>query len=273
MIKFDSIKLKLSLKSLDFDMSKYAKCIKEVPGNEQVKYSLLDKPLGISSIEIFPSSKEVLVQCSSKVLREDYLRGINSNTLERLHTEMRKYIDCSCDDVANSMLLRGDVTENLYFDSREEKEVAIKCLKLGKSNVGFIVDDYTDKRESIIFRGRQTSYKNRQLYYNKEKELLLSRNKEIAGLINWRTNKVDRILRVEQNVTSFSKLREATGKRNIPAWSPAYKDNINVVKLCEALVSKEKPLYKRHIKIMEFVNQVSLFDEYDDYATALKHIG
>jgi hypothetical protein len=183
-MNLDSIKLKMSLENLDFDNSKYDELIRKRDNETQIKFQLIEKPLGISLIEILPITKEVMLQCSAKCLKENYLKGINKNTIEQLHSEITKYMPCTLDEVVNSQLLRCDITENLVFDSSEEMENSIQSLKLGKSNTGFKVDDYTDRRESIIFTGRQTSYKNRQLYYNKNKELNMRRNKEIRGYLN-----------------------------------------------------------------------------------------
>jgi len=159
------------------------------------------------------------------------------------------------------VLLRSDVTKNCICESREEKEDAIKALRLGKSNTAFKVDDYTDRRESIIFTGRQTSYKNRQIYYNKELELSLARNKEIAQILYPQRDTVSKIIRVEQNITSFDKLRQAIGKRD------------GEVALGEMLLSKNKPLYDRHKVIMKYANEVDLFSEYETWDDAMFDFG
>jgi len=276
MLNLDSIKIKMQLEDLDFNVSKYKTRIEFDESSSRTMYVLnqdVNKHLGLGRVEILPTNNEVLVQCSAKILQEQYLDGINGNTLERLRDNINPYIRCSVDDVANSILLRADVTQNLYFDTREQKENAIQALKLGKSNVAFKVDDYSDRRESIIFTGRQTSYKNRQLYYNKEKELGLTRNKEILSILY--KNKVDnihKILRVEQNITSFEKLRYAIGKKavNTKLIGAAGIDNVNAVKLREMVCSNQKPLLKRHQLIMQYANQVDLFTEYEDYDTMLK---
>jgi len=264
-MNLDSIKFKMQLEDLDFNRSKYDKSILEGEHRTLTKYILNSSSkvqMGLSSIEILPANNEVLVQCSAKILDEKYLEGINSNTLEILHNKITPFIGCSFSDVENSTLLRADVTKNLHFDSRSAKEEGIYSLKLGKGNIGFKFDDYTDKRESIIFTGRQKSYKNRQIYYNKEKELNMSRNKEILKLLYANNVKgIGNILRVEQNITSFDKLRSAVGKKT------------GEVKLGEMVNSKENPILKRHQIIMKYANELDIYSMYDCFEDAEMYEG
>jgi hypothetical protein len=100
----------------------------------------------------------------------------------------------------------------------------------------------------------------------------MRRNKEIRGYLNdW--DYIGRIMRVEQNVVSFSKMRQAFGQHCVPHWTIRKTDTINNIYLGNALNSKEKPLYKRHLKIMEYACQVSLFDKYDNWEEAVRYKG
>jgi len=264
-MNLDSIKFKMQLENLDFNCSKYDKSILEGEHRTLTKYILNSSSkvqMGLSSIEILPANNEVLVQCSAKILEEKYLEGINSNTLEILHNKITPFITCSFSDIENSTLLRSDVTKNLHFDTRTAKEEGIYSLKLGKGNIGFKFDDYTDRRESIIFTGRQKTYKNRQIYYNKEKELNMSKNKEILKMLYAHNVKgIGNILRVEQNITSFDKLRSAIGKK------------VGEVKLGEMVNSKENPILKRHQIIMKYANEVNLFDDERDWKELHNYYG
>lgn len=258
-MNLDSIKFVMHPDSLDFKESKYDRSIVEhVDGKVDTKFILEPwkrlKQLGLNRIEILPRNNEVIVCCSAKMLQEQYLECININNVERLHCGLKLHVSCSLDDVLDSTLCKADITTNLYFDDVAE---TMKSLKLGKSNTGFKVDDFTDRKGSMIFVGRQTSYKNRQIYYNKFTELKLAHNRDILGILHKNNVKdIDRILRVEQNITCFEKLRQAMG------W---HKDIKGEVKLGQILNSNAKPLYRRHSKIMEYANQVDLFNEYKDW--------
>jgi hypothetical protein len=283
-MNLDTIKFGMQTESLDFPYNLYDKSeLQKADANTTFTKFMLNpncnNQIGLKSIQIHPYNNEVIVECSAKILEEQYLDGINPNTLERLHNSIKPYIHCSLNDVEKSTLFKADITKNLYFDTQEQKEFAIQSLKLGKSNVGFKVDDYTDKRESIIFTGRQTSYKNRQIYYNKEKELYSSKskNREILNiLIKHKVKDIDKILRVEQNVTSFDKLRQATGKhirdkemRDL-LFLPSY---VNNVLLGEALYSEKNPILERHQIIMKYANQVNLYDKYETFDDAMFDYG
>jgi len=135
----------------------------------------------------------------------------------------------------------------------------MKALTLGKSNTTFKVDDFTEKKGSIIFTGRQITYKNRQIYYPKEEDMSRKDNKEIYNIVsrNKEAMKIlPNILRVEQNITSFDKMRQAAGIKS------------GIVTMSDMLLSKEKPLYDRHQIIMRYANQIDLFDtihNWNDY--------
>jgi len=276
-MQLDSTKIKLQLENLEYEKSLYSTQTKITPDlSEQTKFTLFEKPLGLKHIEILPTTNEVLVEFSAKILKDQYLMGINKNTVERVYSEIKPYIKCSFDDILNSIVLRTDITENLMFDSQTDKENALKSLILGKSNTGFKVDDFVSKNsESIIFTGRQVSYKNRQIYYNKEKELFLARNKEIMKYLQKQHNEIAKILRVEQNVSSFDKIRQAIGKNKVNSQLVGNfdKPNINSVKLNEMLLSTHKPLYERHRIIMKYANEIDLFNEFDDFFIALIKYG
>ena len=271
-MQLDSTKIKLQLENLDYENSLYSEQTRKTPDrSEQTKFTLYQRPLGLKHIEILPTTNEVLIEFSAKILQEQYLQGINKNTVERLHHQIKPYIKFSLDDLLNAIVLRTDIAENLIFDSQQDKENALKSLILGKSNTGFKVDDFVAKKaESIIFTGRQVSYKNRQIYYNKEKELFMARNKEIMKFIKSQYSEISKILRVEQNVSSFDKLRQAIGKKPANQKLVSNFDNPNSVRLNEMLLSTNKPLYERHKIIMKYANEVSIFDEYDDISVAEK---
>ena len=271
-MNLDTIRIKMQLENLDFNKSLYnTQMLVSPDGETRTKFVLAKHPLGLNGIELLPETNEAIVSISAKILKEQYLDGVSVNTLGRVHRELKPYINHTLAELEDSCVLRTDITENLYFDTCRDKEFAIQSLKLGKSNTGFKVDDFTDKKESIIFTGRQTSYKNRQIYYNKEKELMLAHNKEIRQCLG-KWDKIDKILRVEQNVTSLDKLRQAIGKNkvNTQLVSNFNKSGVNSVKLSEMLTSKQKPLLERHRIIMKYANQVSIFDEYDDWDYAVK---
>jgi hypothetical protein len=86
---------------------------------------------------------------------------------------------------------------------------------------------------------------------------------------------------VEQNITSFDKLRDAIYKKKInkllgsdsgvknKRMAVAYSESCNEVKLCEVLNSKENPLLKRHQIIMKYANKVNLFEKYENIYDAI----
>jgi len=278
-MNLDSIKIKVHLSELDFPKSQYKKQILEDGVSKHIKYVLEGPCLGLSRIEILPETSSAVVQCSSKILKEDYLSGINENTVGRLHSSLVSYFSIKEDELLRAHLLRADITENLYFDNRAEKELAVRSLCYGKSNIAFKVDDYTQRGDGIVFTGHQKSYKNRQIYYNKEKELRLAKNKDMWQYLDGRWDDISRILRVEQNVVSYKRLWEALGDRPVRSveYVPWHQRTPKPVILEQMLDSSNpsRPLLKRHNKIMEYANSLELFDDYNvgDAKLMLEHKG
>ena len=169
------------------------------------------------------------------------------------------------EDVTEAQLLRTDITENLDCGSRDEKELMIQSSKLGKSNTGYMVTDFTDKKEGIIFKSRRITHPTRQQLYNKEKEMLRPSNKELRSFL-YKNKEAMRllpnILRVEQNITTFEGLRRAF----------EIKEKGEII-LGDVLNSEAKPLLKEHESIMKFANEVCIFDEFDDLKVALLEFG
>jgi len=121
----DSNKFKMKLENLDYDPDLYnTSILLEPDGSQMVKYILRqDKKqhIGLKRIEILPKTQEVIVECSAKILQEQYLEGIIPNTIEQVSDVVGEYIELSVYDVTEAQLLKTDITENLNCGSRQNK--------------------------------------------------------------------------------------------------------------------------------------------------------
>lgn len=144
------------------------------------------------------------------------MRGINSNTVEQLYDVVVQYVCCSFDNILNAKVFKVDITKNLIFDDKSEKESVLQSLLLGKSNANYWIEDYLELGQGVVFKGKQKSYKNRIIYYNKAVEMYLLKNKEILSCVKRGADfhLLSKILRVELNLEDFERIKKAIGKEN-----------------------------------------------------------
>lgn len=224
-----------------------------------------ERPHGVKNIIINRSSGNTMIEISAKILNEDYLEGINLNQLDRVVDTINNsnLISLSSNALDDAEVLRGDINKNIEMENVRD---AIDALKLGKTNSKFLVTDYnTSANNGIVFQGKQTSYKNRQIYYNKHIEMAAGKNQEfIQSIPNQEKflKSLKHILRVEQNITSKKLMRQQFG--------------IDENKLLSILKSSSNPVLDRHQKIMKHAKQSELFkyvDKYDKVQEVINHFG
>jgi hypothetical protein len=204
------------------------------------------KDYGLKNIEIHNDYSTI--EISAKILKSDYHRSICLNTLDHVLFEINKgqVVELNANSLDTADVLRCDTTKNIKVEDIKE---SIEALQLGKSNTGFKVDEYKRaNNRGITFTGRQKTYKNRQIYYDKTTELNQAKNKNFVKDSGYKVfNDFKNTLRVEQNLTSLDRIRKAFKTTN---------------KLNDVLTSKENPNYERHKVITKFANQVSIFNQF-----------
>lgn len=265
MTTFDTVNLKF-FSSLGFNQAKFDCVSRNRDGaciDERYELIAENKMPGITAIHVMPDSEETVVKFSAKVLRDDYLNGISANTVEQAVDYINSIgaVSIKSDDIEHAALLLCDYTKNI---NRPDVRQSIKSLLLAKSNTSFIVRNY-DKvhNNGIEFRGRQTSYKNRQIYYNKRVELEQWRNKIFFKNLKNPVRLLERsnnILRVEHNLSTLRKIREEfkiDGTQYGPIKYPGFVD---------ALQSVQNPILKRHEIITRYAQEQSIFDNYEGVA-------
>lgn len=259
MIRLDSIKLKGSLEDVNsFDKSIYKESIMSI-GDVSLgtKYETMKqnvKTVGLHKITINESSKkfdklnDVCFSFSSKILGQNYYEMVNIDTIEQALSEVNKsgLIDIKINQfIDNAEILSCDSTNNLKVN--KEVKNYISALNTFRINDKYETTIYRkDKNNGIVFQGKQKSFKERLIFYDKlldvRKDKLLNSTIGRSKLEKTFRN----VLRCEQNTTSFSKIKE---RFNIPDH-----------KLLSVLNSNAKPNYKLFNKISKKSLDVSLFD-------------
>lgn len=266
MTTLDTTKLKITTDNLIYNKSNYHNTNLLQDGVELYDKWVLKKEVrhnhyGLNNVVIDENEKSIIIEISAKILGEKYMAGISNNTLDIVVDNINDWagLDLSKIDYLGSNLLRGDFTKNILID---DVRGSINVLKLGKSNSQFLVTDYNKANNcGIVFQGKQKSYKNRQIYYDKDTELTkVSRNKDF---INKYGNKdflksIDNILRIEQNVTEQKTLKRIF--------------KTETTRLGNILDSDVKPVLERHKIITKHSYGLELFDEYNSKEYKLRDV-
>jgi hypothetical protein len=268
MIRLDSNKIKCPIEALNgFDYSRLVHTPEYNSNGETLTDVWKTKgkvDLGIKSISINKKEDTFILETSAKALRGNYIEGININTLDQFIDKVNEanILDINKDRFYKySQILSADVTDNIKID---DPSIYNKLLRIPLPNKYEVTGYSTAKNEGVVFKGKQKSFKERQIFYNKFIELYTPKNKDIRAIINASDleKQFKDIVRVEGNLTQLSKIRE-------------YASTDNTLK--SVLSSDQKINYKLFSKITKQadVQLITLFNEYEGmkFTEIEKHIG
>ncbi|GAH93292.1 unnamed protein product, partial [marine sediment metagenome] len=204
---------------------------------------------GVKSIAL-DGGGNILVELSAKVLGDNYHKLINLDTIEQtvnaidnlwLSLDTNKFIE-------TAEVLRCDCSNDLTV-SQPINEYLARLGSYG-CNPKYIVTPYPD--QGVVFRNQAKSYKERQIYYGKYKDVVKDKPivKAYGGVKQLRTC-FGKKLRVEQNITSHKRIRD--------------KFAIDNIGLLSILNSQEKPNYDLFNKITDIENPaLEIYSRYGD---------
>lgn len=259
MVRLDSIKIKTPLqaaKSIDYNRllnttSSTADGIVLSDVWSTNKTKKVD--VGINRIEVNKHNETILFNVSAKALKTAYIDGINKNTIDILINQINStgIVKLNSEKfIYGSDVLTCDITDNIILN---DAEIYNKLQKIPLPNKYEITAYNTAKNVGIVFKGKQKSFKERQIIYNKYIELMhSSSNKDFRAIVPQKTiENFKNIVRVEGNLTDFDKIRHYTEST----------DN----KLSSILQSEAKVNYSLFNKITASATPetIKLFSEYD----------
>lgn len=239
MVKLDSIKLKIpidsGIKVLDrkkCEIKKYS-----IDGELQtIKYIIPDSCIGLKSMQVCRSSDAFIMEASAKILSDNYLQGININTLQQFIDTVEKItgIRITNEALEHSELLKVDFTENPEFDMKFWNELKT-ALHLSCLHQNYQINNYTKgANNGLVIAGIFSSKKDRLIIYSKGNELE-------------RDNKANRTF--AKQCSNFEALKkQAMNKARVEVNSVSKKQTVNLCKtinnkLLPILQSTEKPAY------------------------------
>lgn len=254
MIRLDSCKFLTDFEVIeDIKLQHFDSEIKVNGANELLKQKRVlssdYKVIGLKNIEV--TTNNLIIELSAKILKENYYEGINKNTVSQMVDNINgcKSIKLNTNKFIDSAkVLRCDVTDNLKVKNNVNDYLSL--LNTYKVNSDYLVSFYNRKAgSSIVFDRNVKSYKERLTLYDKEKEIY--RDRELIKLFDQEAlNRFNNVLRCEQNIVSFSKIRE--------------KLHINSIDLKDVLNSKELVNYNTFTNITKENKALTLFNSYKD---------
>jgi len=253
MIRLDSFKLKLPDDCLrDYDINKLKTSTEVFQGRTVKDVRYVSNPaLGVKSITHNLLTKELILEGSAKALKDQYFDLININTVERL---FGSFNDTSCitldigKAVEQAELLRVDTTQNLRLP--ESGITYVNSLNHVRLDVKYQVEPYRkNDNTGIVFMGKQTSFKERQVFY--DKLLDVRKDKDLIKAVGYSNleRQFTGVLRAESNFTKLSKIRDYCG---------------GSTNLLQVLKSRSTPNYSIFKKITNRYTSIPLFEDYDD---------
>lgn len=269
MVRLDSIKVLAPIDAvIDYDFNSFIHNQKQQQGITKSDVLSADNlDYGISRIAIDNKANNVTFEVSAKALKNDYSAGINLNTFEHLIDNINKkqVINLSADVIYNKgSLLKCDVTDNVRIEYNG-KDFYTDIATIPLPNKYEITNYNRRNNKGVVFAGKQKSFKERLILYDKMIELN-SNKKGRDFLHSIDSNKVYNdfkgTIRTETNFTQLRKIREYIGSNQlIDVLSSDAKVNHDVFKKITKQADTEVLyLFDRYegMKLKDIINRVGI---------------
>ena len=246
MVRLDSVKILLPNEVIN-TLSDYGQINKGMFNDKINKDNVVFSKIqfrGLNKIVVDYVSNETTLEVSAKILKQNYIEGINKNTIVEvieninetnlINFDTNKFID-------SATFLRLDVTDNVKIpgDNTQLYKTLANIPLAQKYHTTF----YKRKNNlGVVWKGEQTSKKDRFICYDKTKELMRELSLNTTDYKNKVINDFKDVNRFEQNLVSFKAIREY------------YKTN----NLKDVLVSDTKANYLKFCKMTNKNNVIDL---------------
>ena len=246
MVRLDSVKILLPNEVIN-TLSDYGQINKGMFNDKINKDNVVFSKIqfrGLNKIVVDYVSNETTLEVSAKILKQNYIEGINKNTIVEvieninetnlINFDTNKFID-------SATFLRLDVTDNVKIpgDNTQLYKTLANIPLAQKYHTSF----YKRKNNlGVVWKGEQTSKKDRFICYDKTKELYRDKSLYSTDYRNKIMNDFVDVNRFEQNLVSFKAIREY------------YKTN----NLKDVLVSDTKANYLKFCKMTNKNNVIDL---------------
>lgn len=210
MIKFDKMKIVSSIENIsDINEDKFDVVIKDGLIHE-LKFSI-QSPYSLY-IEIDYIEKELVLEFTGKILKDDYPNLINKDTIRTCLSNINDFGVCSLNIdkiLSDGYIVKADVCQDVTYPNYKE---LTKSLRANVSNYKkYLVSEKGSNL--IIEKNVQTKgYKCRLTIYNKEQELQRACNRQFLQQVEDKSKLLASFkdkLRFEMNLNSMEQLRKS----------------------------------------------------------------
>lgn len=252
MITIDTLKLKTPLSSFNkIDRNANWMTTNKQLNGETIssKSSLHSIDLGFKSMMYNPAEENMIMEFSAKTLKSNYHSLISIDTFEQVCDSLSStgVIDINKERLLNdATCLKVDFCNNLEMD-KNVNDYFPQLLGI-RANTTYKVDRYNKpKNKGVVIQGNQTSFKERQILYNKIYDI--QRDKDLLAVVpyNQLEKQFKNVLRIEQNTAQFKRIKHYA--------------NTKTTNLKEVLESSSNPNLKLFEKATSKFLDLSLFND------------
>ncbi len=173
--------------------------------------------VGLNQITIDNIHETTTLELSAKILKSNYIKGINQNTITEAINNINNtgVIDLNVNKIIDfAEVLRCDVTDNIKPESNSQLFYkTLSSLPIPRKYETSLFNTKTNL--GVVWKGNQKSFKERQIFYDKCKQLAtdkLLRGKPYASKIY---NDFKEVVRVETNLASYKTINQYLGSRQL----------------------------------------------------------
>jgi len=219
MANLDSIKILAPISSVEnYNKLLYTDKLESDIDNVTSQKSVLrySNTVGLKSVVIDRIKDNVCIEMSAKVLLNDYIRGLNINTISDAINNINKgnEIRFNSTFLDSAEILRADVTDNIKpLQYSEQFYSSLSTIPIAKK---YHIDLYNRKNNlGIVFKGNQKTVRDRMIIYDKCTDI--ANDRKFGKYVNTHKilNDFKGIARVESNHSQFKQIKKFYDSRNL----------------------------------------------------------
>ena len=204
---------------------------------------------GLNRISIDKLSNTTTIEVSAKILKQNYIEGINKNTINEVIDNINSHniVKFNTNNlIDNATLLRMDITDNVKIKLLDRTILYKTLSTIPLPKIIQTTLNNTKQNLGVTWKGTQKSLKDRMICYDKAIHLKFKdKSLHKTDYCNKVMNDFKDVARFEQNLTALDKIRGY------------YKTN----NLKDVLISDVKANYLKFDKMTRDNKELVLFDD------------
>lgn len=267
MNSYDSISINIHdhyVENIDQHYLKTLQSIDFTTGEVQISKASSKKtskilPIGFGQLTY--NNGQYNISVSAKILKDNYLQGINLNTIEQMTEGLKPVIEISALNLVNyGEVYKIDATTNLAINNISTVKGCISTLHNSVKNAKYKADTFTDKYNNGIVLWGDHKTKHRLIAYDKYLEICQKKNETFRDSLSNLSSMLDqckKFIRIESNFANKETIRKSvTGLKStllIDCLNSEYPINYNFLTQIVANGSRQLSIFE----IMNNADEIS----------------